>query len=215
MYLLREETMPTIAKSDILEVGIYGHQTNSGECDNVLHLMVDGTGTGPWADAEIVATVTSFLQTLWATIQNSEVGATFWDTYILRTAPPGSPGNPPNWRIVGQYALNLHGNDTSDPLPAGVSAVVTSVTGTRGRRGRTFLAALGELYSASQNWTVTGIARIAAYAAAWLLGVDGTQLEKLLPIVLKAGSTIYSMVVSARAGATPGYQRRRKPGVGN
>jgi hypothetical protein len=116
------------------------------------------------------------------------------------------------WKTI---ALGWTGNDSGGELPAGVSAVITGPTGASKRRARKFLPPLSETHSDSQSWVSGALVSLTAWAVKWLGGIDVADLLSWLwPIAYDFVHNQYSKVTSSRVNTIPGYQRRRKPGVG-
>lgn len=191
---------------------VKGTQDYGTKFMNVFHfwMYTEENNINP-VDAE--AGITGYLSRLWNATVNSTPTTTSWQEVDVDYHEPSmSPGEWATWKTI---VLNWNGNDTSHDLPAGVSAVVTGLTSKKGKRGRKFLPPFGELYSQDQTWTGLALTRLADWAAKWVLGTStGFAAGWLYPIIVEAGTSIWHIINGARANTIPGYQRRRKPGVG-
>ncbi len=194
---------------------VHGIQDGGVRFINVFHWWLYGVA-GTLVDTQVEAGLVGHLTDLWnATVNSVSTTSSWLDADVeYNTSGDGSKAFLP-WKTI---ILNLNGNEANDDLPAGVSAVVTGLTAMKGKRGRKFLPPFGEPYSNNQSWTVLGLTRLADWAAKWVLGkIVGSSAGWLYPIIVSlAGSWSpnWSIINGARANAIPGYQRRRKPGVG-
>lgn len=204
--------MATWLANTLFKVSVKGTQDQGTKFVNVFHFWLYTAGA--YIDQEDVeAGIKNYLTVLWNATINSTPTTTAWLEADIDYHEPGmDDGEWATWKTI---VLNLDGNDTSHDLPAGVSAVVTGLTSSKGRRGRKFLPPFGELYSQDQAWTVQAITRLVDWAAKWVLGIPtGFSPGWLYPIIVEVGTSIWHIINGARANTIPGYQRRRKPGVG-
>lgn len=160
---------------------------------------------------DVLQEIGAHLTALWNEVRDNTPGESKWNECEVYYSLPSTN----EWLELGNLVLGLTGNDTSDPLPAGTSATVTGPTSQPKRRARKFLPPFGETYSDAQQWTAGALTRLASWALTWLTGIDTVDpSEWIYPIALNAVTWAWSALTSARANAVPGYQRRRKPGVG-
>jgi hypothetical protein len=206
--------MATIPAGAILQVEVVGGMVDAGAVDNVFHCRVGGFQGSPWEAAIIALDIQTWLGNIWAKVVNSITGGSTWEYFNLKqlTNGLGAPLDPPVDH--GSWYLGLHGNDAGEPLPSGVSALMTAPTGVPKRRGRKFLPPFGETYSNLQKWTATALTRLTEAALQWALGFAGGNNETIVPVVWSVVHQLWSFFSSTRSNATPAYQRRRKPGVG-
>lgn len=204
--------MPVNFPSNTLIKGVCkGHQDNAGISNNVFTWWLFTTDpTGP-TDVLLKAACKTIVTALWNAVKGSIPDECSWDSFELYTKRPTET----EWNFLSEESLGLSGTDSTDPLPSGVSAVVTGPTYKPGRRARKFLPPMAEDQSYNQTWTALALTRLADFAAKWLVGgTDGELLGWLYPIAIKALDWTWNTLRSTRVATTPGYQRRRKPGVG-
>lgn len=204
--------MALFAANTLFKVTVSGTQDQGTKFQNVFHFWMYASGASIDRD-QAEAGIRGYLQTLWNATINSTPTTTAWLEAAIDYHEPGAPNG--EWSTWKTIVLNFDGNDASHDLPAGVSAVVTGLTSAKKKRGRKFLPPFGEVYSQDQAWTVQALTRLADWAAKWVLGhVTGTSSGWLYPIICEVGTTVFHIINAARANVIPGYQRRRKPGVG-
>lgn len=194
----------------LLKGVVKGSQQGAGASYNIFHWWIYRSAGNSNSDA-VLAELKLHLETLWAHVRDRTPGESTWTVADIYYSLPGAN----EWLVLGTLTLGLSGNDSSDPLPAGTSAVVTGPTPKPGRRARKFLPPFGETYSDAQQWTAGALTSLAAWALEWLTGINTVDpSEWIYPIALNAVTWAWDALTSARANAVPGYQRRRKPFVG-
>ena len=190
---------------------VHGTQGQGSDLVNVFNWVIYDNTTVPPEPASILDKVKTELTAMWQTCQSSIPGAAKWLFADVSLKGPTDE----DFLLLGQITLNLNGSDVSDPLPSGVSPTCTARTNFKRRRARKFLPAFGETYSALQQWTALALTRLTDFAARWIVGFYIPGFDTFFyPIALHVADFAWSFLVGVRANATPGYQRRRKPGVG-
>lgn len=105
------------------------------------------------------------------------------------------------------------GTLAEDPLPSGVSALVTLETGNKRTIGKKFLPGLSETTTTAGVFNAAAIADL-LQAAAFMLGTQTVNGHDWLPGIVKVSTGVFYPVITALVRSTPSYQRRRKQGVG-
>jgi hypothetical protein len=117
---------------------------------------------------------------------------------------------------VGTGALTLSGASANDPVPHGVALVQNLYTTDPDVQGRKFWAGIAISTLTDQEFDASVLADAVAGAAILIVTyTDGTSSNEYQPGVWSpthANFYPYNGVVATNS--VPGYQRRRKPGVG-
>lgn len=113
----------------------------------------------------------------------------------------------------GEWPTWEGGQSADDFLPHGVAAVITAATDHVGTRARKFIPCLLESCQTEGYWTVPTMELLAVYATIWSSVWTGTYGSIWLAGVQEKGATFWTLA-DAIVRNVPGYQRRRKPGVG-
>lgn len=195
----------------LLKAVAKGSQANAGETDNVFTHWLYTEESGGIVHTAVVAALTAKVQAILNTLLNSVPESTEYREIDMYYKEPADN----RWMPLQTVPITWKGSDVSEELPSGVAGTVTGRTGVPKRRARKFTPPLSELYNNNQQWTVLGLSRLVAYAAEWLVvKVVGFDEGFLYPVAVNVLTWAWSVVTSTVASSTPGYQRRRKPGVG-
>ena len=120
------------------------------------------------------------------------------------------------WDAIGvkDFSTWLPSN-ASDELPSGVAAVVRFFTSGIGRQGRKFIAGLADTAFVDGALVAAAITAISNYADEIVEAVAVTGGDMDPGWWSEIDTLIYEMDGSYVINAIPGYQRRRKQGVGS
>lgn len=117
------------------------------------------------------------------------------------------------WQPRGEDTIDFTGENTSEMLPAQVSALVVGITGWARTLAKKYLPPFGENNSIDGTWHTLAQAALVAFAAYYGSTISIPPFNSLVPgTVSKLGVFHQIMEVAVRAYAST--QRRRKPGVG-
>lgn len=195
----------------LIKAVVNGYQANAGVAKNIHYWWLYTTNPSGVSDLQLRTAVANHIGDLGNQVKGSWPGTTRWDSVDIYAKKPTES----EFQFVGTESLTVVGQDTTDTLPAGVAATVTGPTSKPRRQARKFLPPFAEDNSGIQQWTALGITRLAAYALKWVTGYSFAGVEAyIFPIALNVVNWTWTALRAARANSTPGYQRRRKPGVG-
>jgi len=176
------------------------------------YYLWDPTTTNP-GDGAIVSAIGNKLTAIYQDIQAMvSTAVEFVEVEISRIEWNGT-----KW-IVDEYIntvdLNVVGNDATDMAPHGVAAVVTGHTDYPKTRARKFFPGIGEDNISGSTISAGLLTLLANLAVEWMadygLGGDAYLVGAALSTVNGQLAEIIRTTIPAYAG----YQRRRKPGVG-
>lgn len=201
-----------------LQTTVSFYPETSGVAQNVFHWKV--SGSAPPAEGLVLTALSTALTAFYAEFE------AFWaDTMVSPlvtvdvidwNAIEGA------WRIqyhLGDFNLTtIAGTLVDDPLPAGVSLLVSFVPIYRNHTGKKYIAGFTEYDNDTQGTPGTGLIAAAALAAAQLIAHDWTiesGLSTLAYTILDRtlGEFNY-MPIAGIIRNNWSYQRRRKEGVG-
>lgn len=106
------------------------------------------------------------------------------------------------------------GTATSDTYALGVAAVIRLLTVNRGHQGRKFFGALAEgLIGDDALFVTSAITMLAAFGAMLLQPIE-LSVASLYFAVYDRVHNLMRVITEVVVNAIPGYQKRRKQGVG-
>lgn len=190
---------------DVLKITVQGHTGGAGIYENVFHCIWNAPDDYAESSAMVailawVDAYTSYLDDIVCTNTTFELIKCYNETADL-----------PVGEAVPTHSV---GTIATDPLPSGVAALVTLYTGFKRTVGKKFIAGLPEAATTLGEWGGATLGALALIAEFWIgpqapiVGVSFTMCTyKKLGHLAHA---IYTGVIRA----VPGYQRRRKAGVG-
>ena len=203
--------MPDFPGNTLFRAVVKGHTSSGNNLVNVFHWFLYSSGGADLNETTAIESIRTHLTSLWQETRDSTPGAMGWDTADVDYKLPGA-ADFVTWRNL---VLNLTGNDAGEPLPSGVAATVTGPTSKKGRVARKFLPPFSERCSNLQQWTTSAVVALTSWAVRWLTGIDLAAYSKwIYPIAYSVVDKTFTALTAARANVIPGYQRRRKPGVG-
>lgn len=123
-------------------------------------------------------------------------------------------GTPVTWEAVGERFPTWVGLNLAEMLPNGVAAVVRVLSEVGKTVARKYIAGFTEAGSVETAWIASTLANMTLFLIAWFNGpsIPGREYE---PGVWSTKTDSFVPLLTEGAISTiPGYQRRRKPGVG-
>lgn len=204
----------TVSIDDVVRVVMSWAAPNAQLAQNVWHLkMVSGAGA---SEANILTAVETQMQTMWGAISSNATSSYSADLLELFNWDFGTH----QWNGVGSKAISgVAGSSGSDWMPHGVAVVGLIGTEYLRRTGRTFLP--GFVEGAINAGILGSTALAAALTAVGYFDTDISVTGGLLTwctFNTAPASALYETaslaVQSVSVSDIPGYQRRRKPGVG-
>lgn len=122
----------------------------------------------------------------------------------------------PNWTLIGERTPSGTFTSTGDMLPHGVSALIRGYTTRPTTIGRKYLPGFGEGQITAGAWNSTALTALAAAGVEWREVHDIDQYNSVVPSVWsRVTQFTYALSGTMFVPAYPGYQRRRRPGVGS
>lgn len=119
------------------------------------------------------------------------------------------------WDLIGSRAPNLTFGHVGSMAPQGVAALVRAYTSEPRVIGRKYLPGFASSALDDGVLITTALSHLAAFAVEWGTEIELSEGNELWPGVY---STVHSVVVVMSGTMVvpvhPGYQRRRRPGVG-
>jgi hypothetical protein len=121
-----------------------------------------------------------------------------------------------DWVYAGTGHPATTFDNGGDILATGVAAVLMAPTDASKVRGRKFLPGLAETNTTLGLWTVTVLGHLANCGLAWITPFTMTSdpTSAVIPGVVMKNGTFIGFNGGCYARSVPGYQRRRKEGVG-
>ena len=122
---------------------------------------------------------------------------------------------PIDFDLVGIVDGTGVGSEVGHPLPNGVALVIRAATIVAGTVARKYIPGLSEVSSEGAAWTAAVLIDAVGFGVDWVTGPDtylGATYEG--GVVSSKDGKFKPFSVAALISTIPGYQRRRKPGVG-
>ncbi len=123
-------------------------------------------------------------------------------------------GTPVSWETIGAESPTWVGLNTAEMLPHGVAAVVRAASVVFKTVARKYLPGLTEAGSDGTSWIASVLVNLALYALTWLDGPSGVGRSYDAGVWSTLTDAFVALGSEAAVATIPGYQRRRKPGVG-
>lgn len=183
------------------------------EMQNVYDVQVS-TGAGGAALADMSTATRSWMRALYTHILPDITTAVSFDRIQVINRSQGTEVGTFSWDTSGGWTPG----GASEPLPLGVSALVTLPTTAARTRGRKFFMGYTEGNNNSLAEWSTGAQNRLTSLGAWLLtaqpvGVAGMSWRYVV-VREGVGAFTFYTPTGANVSAIPAYQRRRKQGVG-
>ncbi len=177
---------------------------------NVYH--VETAFVAPVAAADVVTDLTDWVETMAADILGSLADTV--DLNEVEVSELTSTG-PAVWESIGAELALGAGLAATDALPNGVAMVVRAGLAGVSWFARKYLAGMGVSKVDSDNWEAGALAEGADFLVTWLAGHNGGAGIDYLPGIFAVATEAFRHLSTTGAvSVIPGYQRRRKPGVG-
>ena len=160
-------------------------------------------------DAAVLAAIRGHVETMYATLDGQiQLGVEFGSMKLYRR-------NGVHWDQVGSRSPDDTFNNSGDMAPHGVSALVRAYTVEPRVIGRKYIGGFCESEMTAGVLTGTALTALALFNDEWVTVIEIDETNELWPGVW---STVLG-TVALMSGTTvtpvhPGYQRRRRPGVG-
>lgn len=123
--------------------------------------------------------------------------------------------SPLTWEEIGNVAGAFVGLDTTEAVPNGVAMVLRVATTALRSLARKYIAGLSETDTLTTSWSSTALVNGALFLADWILGPDTVAGRTYIPGIVSTLDGFFKTFGNEGViSAIPGYQRRRKPGVG-
>lgn len=119
--------------------------------------------------------------------------------------------------LVGVCTPTITPGSITDTLPSGVAAVAVGKPATGRARARKFLPGENDSAVVGNMFIANPTARLVQWAAQWLAGytkITGGGISHLQSGIVHTKDGTFDDLKATRVSTIPGYQRRRKPGVG-
>lgn len=174
----------------------------------------------PTSDVLITTAVGSWITLMWEELTTFIADAVTLDTVDVYKGTVAPPGESPEYTYVGTYLSGVSGESTADLAPHGVAAVVIALTEVARVVARKFWPGWAEtaigLFGA---WTSSVLSDLTLMYARWTsmfnyLGEADINGDMMAGVYSKKLGAFKTFVWPGAISNIPGYQRRRKPGVG-
>lgn len=123
--------------------------------------------------------------------------------------------DPLEFEQIGDEPGSFAGIETSDTIPNGVAMVIRVATQVGGRLARKYIAGVSEGFVEAIAFTSGAITAAGLFAVEWIAGPATQGAREYVSGIISVGDgTFRELGFTAIVSVIPGYQRRRKPGVG-
>lgn len=168
------------------------------------------TGGAP-EDANVVVDMLTWVELMFANVEDHMSDEVELDTVDVSKWVPGTPGS---WVDIGSVVGTMVGLAIGEPLPLGVALVIRAATDIVKAVARKYLPGMVESAVNANAWEANVLTDAVLFLTDWFDGppqvtqtYDGGTWSTV--------SEEFGAFTGEGAVATiPGYQRRRKPGVG-
>lgn len=199
-----------IVLNDVIRVVITWLLTNDDFAQTVLHFTV--TGALPADDQAWIDLITDWISDGFGAesdVMSDEVDINEVNIAVLNQ---GTGEFDP---VLEGAASGFSGGSVSSMLPHGAAAVLERFTSNPRSTGRIFMPGLPSGGQADGQITAGFLADLVTVVTRFASTYAGTGGVTLTPLTYSRGTgTTNIMNGNVRVSALPGYQRRRKPGVG-
>jgi hypothetical protein len=183
---------------------------------NVFYWRLDDPTPDNPSTAQILTALVTRCQAIYATVDQDVSDDYSFDEFTAEKIEWDGL----KWETVenlGEGVIAEDGENVAAAAPQGVAAVVTAQTSRPQTRARKFIPGFNQNAQADSVWTAPTLTSLNAFATAWLTDQAVVGSAFLVPVVVSVAGptagTIFALVTGT-VGAISGYQRRRKPGVG-
>lgn len=173
---------------------------------NVYHLLVGENAP----DGDLAQDITERLDNAHGEMATLQDGSMAFDSIRIINVTDNTEVGEFDWpSLVGGSVAG------TVALPPGVAGVVTFTTTTMGSRGRKFIAGFTESDISDGVWEAGTLAAMADYAAYIATPFVGTESGVPLAFGVRTAAGLFRSFNGYTVTNIPGYQRRRKQGVGS
>ncbi len=199
----------TISPNAILRITATWTMPGTSLAQNVFYAKYVAGGAAD--EEDVVDDMLLWVETMFATMEDHMQAAVTLDGLDVSQWVSGTPGS---WVDIGEVAGTFVGLAIGEALPLGVALVVRASTDIVKALSRKYLPGLVESAVNENVWETNVLTDAVLFIVEWLVGPTGdgrTYNGGTWSTVTQAfGKFIGEGVLST----IPGYQRRRKPGVG-
>jgi len=195
-----------IANGADLKAVVIGTMPNGGQHINVFYYEADFSEEQ--GEATVVEDLTAKLDNVYGELEDILEQSMTFDQYAFYKREP------PDWVWIGEGTPDITPAGSGTQLPDGVAAVMRMYTERNKTIGRKFIGGLREEGWTGDEWSPTEVTALGLFLAKWADDYDPRE-----GVTYTAG--VYSEVYGFQdatgvvvLNTIPGYQRRRKPGVG-
>lgn len=199
-----------IGLNDVIRVVITWLLTNDDFAQNVLHFTV--TGALPATEADWIPFIEEWVTQAFGAesdVMSDECDINEVNIAVLnQTTGEFDP-------VVEGAVSTFNGSSVSSMLPHGAAAVLERFTTNPRSTGRLFMPGLpsgGQADGQITSGFLADLVTVATRMASTYVGTGGVTLTPLT--FTRSTGAVNVMNGNVRVSALPGYQRRRKPGVG-
>ncbi len=199
----------TVELDDELRITVTLTMPGTTVAQNVFYTIYKGVSQA-W-DYEVVQDMSDMIVAIFDTIKSdlgTGVSISSVETYKRES------GTPDYWGSIGVDFPTWAGTGISEVLPNGVALVIRSLTGAVKTVGRKYVAGLTENEVSTTTWVAGALARAALFLIQWYVGWAASPRDYQSGVWSTLTSAIVPMAMEGVVSTIPGYQRRRKPGVG-
>lgn len=183
---------------------------------NVFYWQLDDPTPDNPSTAQVLTALVTRLQDMYGAVdQDINLGYSFETFSAERISWDGL-----KWETVENLGEGLVGEDGESVvrgLPQGNAGVITAQTTRPQTRARKFIPGFRTDAQDDSVWIAGVLTALGNFATSWLTDQAVIGSAYLVPVVVSvagpAAGTIFALVTGTVAGIS-GYQRRRKPGVG-
>jgi len=195
----------SIENKDICRGVFEGTLLGTIQVRNVFTAQYNGMGGYP--DNLAVDDWEAYLNSIYSPLQTQLVSTLIANQYVIYHLVLG------HWEPIGTIDPAVNFTSAGDAYAPGVAAVVTALASGVRRYGRKFFPGLGEGLITSGYLTASALAAFASAGLAYVtpFGLAGDFLPG---VYNEMAASFKPFLGEAIARAIPGYQRRRKQGVG-
>lgn len=178
---------------------------------NVFYAVFADTG-GSNDDLDVLSDLGDYIGDVWDKIKGSisvDVTMTGIKVYIYDPLDP-------DWDEVGDELIGIAGVSGTDMLTHGVAALIHAKTTDPDVQAAKFIPGMGEANTVDGLFIAAALTAMTNYADEWTTPFVGAATGgDFAPGVWSVANTLFYMFNGTEVvNAIPGYQRRRKPGVG-
>jgi len=174
--------------------------------ENVYHVKVNSAGGV--SDAQALDDMGDYLEDIYSEINGHMTDSLEYDSYKVTNITADVELGAQGWPTL------TAGLSTADQVADGIAGVASFRTSTPGHQGRKFWGPFSEYDIDSGRLTSPTVADIQDAAVATGSPFTGGGGQSYIPVIYDRENNVGREVTEAYGDNRPGYQRRRKPGVG-